>query len=311
MELRKTIKWIQIVPFIFGIIGSILIIKIMLRPTFHKMPRSLVCIALAMVNLLFLVYVLVTDLIDLIVGLHPVVMHIISCKIHTPLLLYLNHLDAWFITTLTCERLLAIAAPFHVSQIITSFRTKMLLMVLIIVFFAWDVEMSIRFRLFEGEVPGTNITRPLCQVMFGYEGAMKIVVAKDYLTILFRSFVPLAIVIPANLIIIIKLFRQKQARSNMTNTTPQNGDQTTKTTWMIVWASLAFVMTTTPVSVYLIYVYAVQDKVSRDRLTQGTDPIMPILGLIFRIGPGLNFYIYFLSGGLFKKEMKNWLGLHK
>ena len=68
-------------------------------------------------------------------------------------------------------------------------------------------------------------------------------------------------------------------------------------------------MTTTPVSVYFIYV--VQDKVSRDRITQGTDPIMPILELIFRIGPGLNFYIYFLSGGLFKKEMKNWLGLHK
>ncbi len=309
MKLRTTIKWIQIVPFIFGVIGSILIIKIMSRPTFRKMPRSLICIALAIVNLLFLVYVLITDLIDLITGLHPAVMHIISCKIHTPLLLYFNHLDALFIMTLTCERLLAIVAPFRVSQIITSFRTKIFLMVLIIFFFAWDVEMSTRFRLFEAEVQGTNITRSFCQLMVSYEGAMKIVIAKDYLAILFRSFVPLAIVIPANLIIIIKLFRQKQARSNMTNTTPQNGDQTMKTTWMIVWASLAFVMTTTPISVYLIYV--VQDKVRLDRVTQATDPNIPILDLIFKIGPGLNFYIYFLSGGLFKKEMKNWLGLHK
>ncbi len=112
MELRRIVKCIQIAPFILGIIGSILIIIIMLRPAFRKMPRRLICIGLAIVDLLFLINVLIGDLIEIINGVNPLVMNIILCKIYLPLLLYFSHLSAWFITALTLDRLVAIARPF-------------------------------------------------------------------------------------------------------------------------------------------------------------------------------------------------------
>ena len=165
--------------------------------------------------------------------------------------------------------------------------------------------MVVRIQLFEDFVPGMNITRPVCQLGGVYGGLPpQMFKIKDLIAILFRSFLPIAIIVPANIVIIIKLLRQKRARSSMTSTVSQNHEQTSKTTWMVVWASLAYVITVTPISIYQIYMV-------RHKITGHTDLIIPFLSLIFRINPALNFYIYFLSGGLFKKEMKNWMGLNK
>ena len=110
----------------------------------------------------------------------------------------------------------------------------------------------------------------------------------------------MAIVIPSNLAIIVKLFRQKQARLNMTNNPSSETDsQTQKTTLMIVSASLAFVAMSAPLSIYLMIRF-------RDSF-DGKDQIIPILGFIYRLSPTVNFYCYFLSGGLFKQEVKKWL----
>ncbi len=291
MELRITLKCIEIASCIFGVFGSLLIIKIMLRPTFRKMPRHLTCIALATFNFLNLTYILVIDIFEIITGLPAVLMNIILCKLHPPLLTFCNHMDAWLITILTLDRMLAVARPFQINQIVTTFKIKIILIILIPFFFAWDAEMMIRFQYFEDDSSGTNQTDPFCE--FSASGDYwnlpdKFFKIKDLIAALLRAPVPIAVILPANIFIIVKILRQKQTRLSMTNTSTmsQNNDDLSKTVWMVVSASLAFVITTSPMSVYASLV--MRQKFN----SQFQNPTAQILQMMSRINPALNGYLY-------------------
>ena len=295
------IKCIQIVPFILGVIGSLLIIRIMLRPVFRKMPRHLTCIALATVDLLLLMWTFCTDLFEMTTGLNPVVGNRILCKLQFPLLVYLTHMDSWLITVLTFDRLLAVMSPFKVNQIVTAFRTKILLVILTTFFFVYDIELSVRLTYFEEGVPGSNLTAPVCQSV-NYKGLPpQILMIKDAVMVLCGAFIPIALIVPANIIIIIKVYRQNQARAAMTSAMAQNYNEMSKTLWMVIGASLAFVLTITPFSVFGLIIFVTNTKEVQ------TDVYTLILEMINRLNPALNAYIYFMCGGLFKVEVKSWI----
>ncbi len=301
MELRIIIKFIQIVPFIFGVSGSLVIIRIMHCPVFRKMPRHLTCIALATTDLLLLMYTFCTDLFEMTTGVDPFVGNMILCKIYIPILIYLTHMDSWLITILTFDRLLAVASPLRVNQIVTTFRTKILLVILIIFFFVYDFEMGGRFTFFEDGVLGSNLTGPVCQILT-YKGlSPNIFIIKDAIGVLCGAFIPIALIVPANIIIIIKVYQQKQARSAMTCAMAQNYHEMSKTLWMVIGASLAFICTVMPFSVYGFILFI------RNDIKVHPDVYGLLLEMINRLNPALNAYIYFMCGGLFKAEVKNWL----
>ena len=199
--------------------------------------------------------------------------------------------------------------PLHIKQIVTPFRIKTLIITLTLFFLVWNGEIAFRADLSNVTGP-QNMTTPVCQVIYDYGLPPKIFVIKPVITTLFlRTLLPVAIILPSNIGIIVKLWKQKEARSAMVNTSTQNvgrgqcqgQGQASKTTWMIVSASLAFILMSTPLSVYLMIRYSNRDKF------KGTDTVLEILGLIYRLSPAVNFYCYFLSGGLFKQEVKKWL----
>ncbi len=300
MELRKALKCGQLGIYPLGMLGSLIIIKIMLRPTFRQMPRSLVYTALALINLLFLIYVTMTTIYDIVHGNDPAVLNIYMCTINFPILGFLTHMDAWLLCVLTLERVFCVVRPFHIRQIVNSFRTKILLTTLTLFFLIWNAELAFRMDLLNVTDPQTNVTSQVCQIIGDYGQPSKIFLIKGIITtVLLRSVLPAFIIIPSNLVIIVKLLKQKQARSNMLNTCKVTDNQTQNTTLMIVTASLLFVIMSTPLSIYLMIIYT--------DVFDGRDEILPILALIYRLSPVVNFYCYFLSGGLFKQEVKTWL----
>ncbi len=301
MELRRALKSGQLGGYALGMLGSLVIIKIMRRPTFRSMPRSLVYTALASVNLLFLIYVTMTSIYDIVEGKDPTVSNIYMCTINFPVSGFFTHMDAWLLAVLTSERVLCVVRPFHIKQIVTRFRTKVLLSTLTLFFLIWNAELAFRTKLLNVTDPKTNVTKQICQVSVDNYGLPPIIfVIKGIITtVLLRTVLPVVVIIPSNLVIIVKLLRQKQARSNMTNTPAATDSQTQKTTWMIVSASISFVIMSTPLSIYLMIIYK--------EIFHGEDQILPILALIYRLSPVVNFYCYFLSGGLFKEEVKKWL----
>ncbi len=301
MELRIAIKYAQLVAYVFGIFGSLLIIVIMIRPTFRKMPKSRICLTLAIIDLSFLIYVFCTSLYEILNGVSPLLDNVILCRLNIPLTGFLTHMDAFLVIFLTTERLLAVIKPFHVNMIITIPRVKSIIAILAVLFFIFDGEVYFRTDLYYRKIPKLNSSIPICKFIADkpvYGLPPRQLKMKDLASVLLRSLIPIVVLIPSNLIIIITLFRQKWARMNMTNTSNQHLDKTSKITWMIVCASVGFIITVTPISI-------AQLLIRRERFA--TDPIILITGFIYRLNPTINFYIYFLSGSLFREELKNWV----
>ena len=273
----------------------------MFRPVFRKMPRHLTCIALATADFLLLLFTLCTDLLEIITGINPVLNNMILCKLYIPVLLYLAQMDSWFITFLTFDRLLAVTVPFRVNQIVTTFRTKTLLIFVIILFFIYDVELIVRFTYFEHGIPGSNLTEPVCQLVYYQDLPPQIFKIKDTFGVLTAAFIPILLIVPANIFIIIRVYRQKRRRSAMTSAMTQNYDETSKSLWMVIAASLAFALTVMPLFMYgLIWTLTKTKQVP-------TNASFLFLEMLNRLNPALNAYIYFICGGLFKDEVKNWL----
>ncbi len=300
MKVRNIFRLSQLPVYALGICGSIFIIIVMMRPTFRAMPRSLLCLGLASVNLLFLIYSICLGIYELFIGINPQVVSMAVCKLNIPLSAFCIHMDAILITILTMERFLAVVTPFRIKQIVTNIKVKILLTVLTLFFLAWDAEMIFRMDLVDTQTnPVSNSTMHACTIVDKYYNLpQRMLQIKDQISVLMRSFIPIAIMIPANIAIIVTLNRQKQARSDMTNCSNQNNNQTSKTTWMIVSASIGFIITVSPVSIYQMIVF-------RKKLDGQAGVIIAILATIFRINPVMNFFLYFFSGGLFKKEVRN------
>ena len=83
----------------------------------------------------------------------------------------------------------------------------------------------------------------------------------------------------------------------MTSGMSQN-NETSKTIWMVVSASLAFVILVSPLAIYGSII------VLTNKTTILTDPIVQILEVINRINPAINGYLYFMCGSLFRAEVK-------
>ncbi len=121
---------------IFGIPGNFIIIKIMRGKGFNKMAHSILCVALAIINSVYLLYVLCVNMLEMYFGSYLV--DIKLCKFNLAVGYFCVHLDAGFLTFLTYERVIAIFFPFKISQIVTKIRVKIVITIMIIFYLLLD-----------------------------------------------------------------------------------------------------------------------------------------------------------------------------
>ena len=111
--------------------------------------------------------------------------------------------------------------------------------------------------------------------------------------------IPLCFVIPANLGIIGKLILDSKVRSNLGAST-SNGDEVTKITVMLLSITVTYIVLVVPMTVVVLMVDGSGRKVSDyARLIAFSN--IPYLNM------SLNFYLYLLSGQMFRNEVKQFL----
>ena len=108
-------------------------------------------------------------------------------------------------------------------------------------------------------------------------------------TLLF-SIIPLSIIIPTNIAIIVKLVIHSTIRRNLGVNT--NVDEVTKVTCMLLSVTVTFVILLVPFSVFL----AISEESNTGLHVILTN--LPYLNI------SINFYLYFLSGNMFRVEVK-------
>ncbi len=282
----NNLMYIAIVLCIVGSAGNILIIKIMRRKRFKLMPRSLICSTLAVVDLIFLIHYFIGETL-VAAGIHIYLMILnFSCRLYlwiAPLSSFLMHVDAWLIVILGCERLLGVVKPLHVHTMVTRKRIKLVISCIIIFFILFDFEMSVRNDYLHLD--------PCSMDPKLYTGIFHV---KYQLTVLLASAVPLAIIIPTNLIIIVYFIRHVKAQEHL-GLRSRYSSEAWKVNLMMFSICGAFIILVGPLAVYTL------------AGGKGGTAIHGICVLLQFLNFVVNVFLYFFSGEIFRQEVMSWV----
>ncbi len=290
---KDIIAVVSLISNVSGILGSCLIIAVMRLSKFKSMPRSLFYFSLAVVDLLLCLYLMINTIVNRQYGVTLDLISHESCQMDRFVRIYLPHMDAWLLIALSGERLIAIVKPLNIGTIVTMLRVKVILVTMLMFFLIWDVELSVTSGIVNQPDYLTNTTMATCTRVNYYNFSAKIMASLDNVSLLFGSFIPCIIIFKINVVLSINLFKLKRARADLGATGSGIQNEAHKITGMVMAASLQFLVTTTPLVIYILL----------GNLDQN-DPIHMILITIYQINPAANFYMYFLSGSLFRQEVK-------
>ena len=277
----------------FGIFGNITIIKFMASKPFSGMAHSILCVALAIVDLSYNIVVLTQFAVFLVFGISIDLVNRGICKFLSFSSFYIGHLDSWLVTALTLERLIAVTRPLQIATIVTKFQIKLGIFCLLVVYLLFDGELLFRADL--TTVSYEEMTFKLCEGAHDFGLPERLWVIKDIMMETLITFVPMAIIIPSNIVILVKLYQQKKVRERLG---AQNSNQpgTGKTTAMIICMTTAFVLLLAPYSIYY-FLFG----------NHGNDPVATATFIIGSTNPSINFVLYFVSGQQFRQEVLSWI----
>ena len=104
------------------------------------------------------------------------------------------------------------------------------------------------------------------------------------------AVVPLCVVIPTNLAIVLKMLLQRKERQRLGATSAK--DEATKVTIMTLSVTVTYIILLLPMSIYII----LSDS------GRSNYHMLVVLANLPYLNMSLNFYLYFLSGKMFREE---------
>ncbi len=280
---------------LLGILGNSGTLWVMSVPPFTHMPHCVLCRALAVVDLLKLTEQLIQGVLYSGWGLLLPGLSRATCKMHMFLILTLTQLDAWCITSLAIERLLAVCIPLKMKGLITKGRLRVLAC-LVVFFLLWNAELLFRFDLVWIEdfefwtcMPVTN---------FGIRGFSG---TKEGISEMLTTLIPICIMVPCNMAILLRLYQQHRKRQQLGANNTTNDKELTRMTIMICSITFAFIALMTPVSIY-ISIWGYGD------VSVQNDIWFSVFYSLEILNTSLNFYAYIMTGKQFREKVFQLLG---
>ena len=222
-------------------------------------------------------------------------MDIKLCKFTFAVGYFCVHLDAALLTFLTYERVIAVFLPFNISQIVTKLRVKIAITIIIIFYLLLDSVFCLTFDVYELEIE--NSTIKVCDLIITYGLPEEVFEVWYLITEMLSMIIPWVLIFVGNIAIMVKLYREKVKRQELglRNRSGQ-GDDTGRATLMIIVVTMSYVILSFPLSIYFL-IYGLDANTLYD-------PVWNICYLISLLNPGINCYLWVLSGSQFRKQFK-------
>ncbi len=109
--------------------------------------------------------------------------------------------------------------------------------------------------------------------------------------------IPLLILIPSNVLIIIKIWYQRKKWKNLDNQQKKEEKKSFQLTVMILALTISFIILTLPFSIYLMAFYKTETREEDAKLRN-------ILSTFSFTNAAINFYLYFLSSEMYRKAVE-------
>ncbi len=256
------------------------------------MPHSIICASLALVDLVFMLLTINIASVRIVSGNQLILMNGYLCKFVINSTYICLHLDAWILVGLCAERVVAVFYPLRIKMIITKFKIKFLLIIMLLFFLLFDGETSARFDLVE-ITKGGNIIHE-CQPVYFYGLPLKYSLIKDQISVFLGHPVPFVIMAVCNAAILIKLAKRKQQQANLGVT--QHDSQNVRTNVMLIGVMLAYVLLNFPMHIYVAAVMQYKNETE--------DVLFKMFTILSTLNFAINFYLYFFTSALFRKTVK-------
>ncbi len=211
-----------------------------------------------------------------------------GCKLHNFLVYWLRHYGSWILVCMTAERFLSVFFPHKAKVLVTRSRCAAAIGVTGLLLFALNAHYFRTFRLAKG-----------CSADPDYLSFHVNIWSWIHYTVV--SFVPFVILLFSNVGIIAKItFTNRIKRNQMQQSSA--GIKMTSMTAILLLVSFMFLLTSTPISIYIVVTYKVWDSLS-DEGKALADLWFPIVVLLAYVNHSCNFFLYCISGPKFRREL--------
>ncbi len=157
--------------------------------------------------------------------------------------------------------------------------------ILVVIFFIlWNLETIFRYDLV------TQYGFTDCLKVTDY-GLPELIKAKDSISEVLASFIPICIMVPANIAIFIKLSLRHQAQNEL-GIINQNEKELVQTTLMLITITVAFIVLVTPLSIYILMFGF-----------RFGDPILDVFVCLEGVNAACNVALYFMMGTMFRSKV--------
>ncbi len=295
--LNQFSAYLAVLVCILGIGGNFCCMLVMVRRPFNEMAHSIMCAALSLVDLVYMMYHLTAIITSILIGKDVVHFYWLNrplCKLHIFVPYLCQHLDANIIAGLSIERVICVFRPLQAARIITKLRVKLYLAVLFIFFTLFNGESAIRYDWYQ--ITEGDLVIRICEPMYFYGLSSKYWVIKDIISDLLNSLIPLTIISVCNVALLIKLASRRHMQAQLGVNT--NEREQSRTNRMIITITVSFTVLLAPAFIYNI---AVSKK-------NYYDPVLRILAFGVVLNACSNFLLYFLVSSMYRKAVKNLFG---
>ncbi len=293
-------KYMGLCIICIGVGGNVLSFFVMEQCQFKGSITTLFLQVLAWVDTLVLVSGLLRQWLNVVVHVDMRNLSSLGCKVHIFLVYWSLQFSSWILALVTIERFLSITFPHPSKRYVTKRSAASLLCFVALVLFAVNVHFLLTYTLIATGT-GPNIAY-MCTIS-GEKLTHFQLRVWPWIDFTFYCFAPFFIIIFGNIGIIIRLtcsWYNKQQHF----ITGNGSAKMTNMTAILLTVTFYFILTTTPINVYLAIEYL---------YINNTDPQLgaklrlwwAILNMLMYLNNSSNFFLYCLSGSRFRRQLRH------
>ena len=263
---------------IVGVTGNVMVALVMLRPRLHRLSSSVYLLLLAVADsACLLLNPSLQDWMQKDTGssLYSVPW---LCRIYLWLRLSVPFVSSWLIVLVTMERVVVVSRPLY-AKVWCTRKT------------AWRISMGLFLFMFLGNIYVFPLGKSdCCKLDAATLNIMTTVAMATF------SGIPFVFILVSNAVIVTQLSRQRRRMLNELKVNHQKQREALQLTTMLVTNSCAFILLTFPYNTVLLY----------KQLGGKPAPWCMIMAkyLIF-VNHACNFFLYTMSGSLYRHELKS------
>ncbi len=286
---------------VVGIASNLLVVRVMMSPTFAEMPRSLISLSLAFTDLVGLVLVLVSKLLAFVLQTDPQLTSRYACKGLWFVAWFIGQMDISMILLICIERVVVLSKPLHAGLIMSRSRVRAGVIVCIVLILILNVDLLFIIDIVETKNIN-NETYLSCQYAGYYTDlAPRYVFIKAIFNDVVTYFLPLVVAVILNIVIIMQMRRRREAAKNLganEKVAERQLQKVTKTTLAISFALIVLLLPST-----VLYLILFLNGTTHIDLQDPVHHTFVVLST--SVSWSINFPLYFLSGTMFQQEVAN------